>query len=338
MTVLYLYLDPSANSGGGGIRAKARGLAEGRPIEVLPFVDGQSAIAAAAQFARIERLVFFTHGSPWWVGRGSVGSGWGLRTSTAARGTDRRWRPLSEFCEVVGPKLASGTIIGLAACSCGLNPADSRDMARIRRERGLGESSLEDSDLIRIVHSTGGEQSFAAKMRDGFIRNGARNIEIRAHSYKGHMTTNPRIIVFSGSGTGDIGSPGVHLSRSRQDSSPPEGRAISNWDYNWQRSFAGRQAEEYIIGGDLPEGISLERSADTSYIYEPGSFTGSGRSGGASTIIPSSGGRTAEGPNAIYGPDEGEQRWETELPSRDEIRSGMSQWARETADRMSGAE
>lgn len=146
-------------------------------------------ILEARQNESLSQLLLFAHGGWQWLGLGrNPGEGRpnGVGVSLYYR---RDFFPavmkLSTFVDIAGPKLVDNAIISLCACSCGRNP-DSRRTP-----------SVNDNRL------NGGSESFAAKMRDYFVRSG-RPVSVRAHTSSGHTTANARCRLFT-STEGSVG-------------------------------------------------------------------------------------------------------------------------------------
>ena len=123
----------------------------------------------------------------------------------------------SALGSVLGPRLASGGIVGLAGCSAGRSPAEQAAWAA-------------------SAFGPGGANSYAAGLRDEIQAHGGPYLgEVRAHVLEGHTVANSsgRYFPFR-----QVGQPGIGVM--------PVG-------YGWQRwvdDFTGERAYLWITGQD----------------------------------------------------------------------------------------
>jgi hypothetical protein len=164
--------------------------------------------AIASQEGRLGPVVLVGHGTP-----SSFFAGYGVTPDRLA--------------QVLAPKLAYGSYVGLAGCRAGADPG----------EQDWGTSSF----------GPGGARGFAGLLRDALVRYGSQKVTVRAHSTTGHLTANPaaRAFVATSSQVGRPGSSVIDLvwgSGSWQDA---ELRRV------WTRQFRGKLAELWVSGEPL---------------------------------------------------------------------------------------
>jgi hypothetical protein len=263
MTVLYLYLDPSThprlantNNEREFMRvAQAIGRDKGiSSDDIRIFRTGQDILNIISEYSSISRLCIFAHGGPSGIGS-FIGNGRVSGLHRVQRGNSAR--NLSQFAQVLGPKLQPDTIIGLCACSCGRGP---RDPDTSPRRAGQAAS------LNRYL--TTGNNSFAYLMRDTLST--YTTVEVRAHTTSGSAIANPFCIFFRS----PAGSTGVLLLRDVAAHESSTNQAKIAQQLSWNRIFRGQKAQEWIIGGPLPD--DFERIPGTENIGTSPSIIPSG--------------------------------------------------------------
>lgn len=197
----------AANSLGGLINATIYGAGTGQAI--LDALRGHD---------HIERLTLFGHGAPESFMLPGVS---GIRVG---RSQLPAWVSVEDLAAAIGPKLRAGAIIGLAGCAAGANPGQERDW--------------------NTAYQPGGENSFAARLRDALSRipGIAQGIEIRAHTRTGHTTANPSAIIFR-VGPDYIGTPGTPVI-----------------DEKWGTGTSSDTANQQHFAGEFRAGAQQRRS------------------------------------------------------------------------------
>lgn len=176
------------------------------PVPYRQFSDLQSAINRVE--GPVSPLVLIGHG-----------------TTTAFFSNLDRPSPV-ELASAIGGKLAHGAVIGLAGCRAGASPGEP--------------------DWVPQNYGPGGENSYAAQLRDELVRQGVRSFEVRAHSTTGSSVANPVVRTFR-SQAGTKGDSALDLLWGAGSWLSAAARSA------WTAAVQGKQAEGYIAGGPLPQ-------------------------------------------------------------------------------------
>jgi len=260
MSTVFLVLSPDADSGKPDreFRRRAVALSAGR-ADIREFGTGAEIFDIISGYENIERLIVFAHGAAQGFGWFKRGTGGGIHITRRRGG----WKRMEDFARIVGSRLRPNSVVGLAACLCGLSPGEQR--GRPKRE---GES-LSDYTL-RTKLAPRGRDGAAFKLRDGLLQY-VSGVEVRAHVTAGHTTQNPNIISF----LPPSGSNGLILANSSFEG---ESNLLTSYR-QWRNDWRGEEAEKWIIGGTLPAGIEGSArivSRSTSVIPSPGGTISSG--------------------------------------------------------------
>jgi hypothetical protein len=330
MAIVYLHLDGNADprpSGGRNNERTFGGLAEhlGRQVgaSIHSFSTGREVLQHLARYERIERLIIFAHGGPSKIGwlRGG-----GISSTQRAGG----WKNVTQMAEVLAPRLAPNTIIGLAACTCGITPSDWRRSKELLRERNEAvrtgarnrvSLNLEYNRLSQFASS--GVGSIAYNMRDAMLNGGAQGVEVRAHLWAGPATTNPHCISFRPPAR----SPGILLADSFVSTSNNE-RLTWNWMQEFRRHWTGERAQEWILGGPSPENVTPPSSMAASDMANSISVTSTGL-GTVGSVIPNQrpAGSFENTEAAVESTDTSIDIASGEIPRNEEIQPLLVSWA-----------
>jgi hypothetical protein len=201
--------------------ARARVISRSTGGSMHELRNAQDLLDAIRGHEHISRLVLLGHGTL----RGYMRPGAaGVRIGSDSLPT---FVSVDTLARELAPKMTRNAVIGLAACSNGANSGEVPWSAQ--------------------SYGPGGENGFAAKLRDALSRqqNIASGIEVRAHTTVGHTTTNPAVRKFL-VGAEHIGEPG----RSVVDETWGPNSYLTRYT-EWANKFRGSPAEAWISGGDV---------------------------------------------------------------------------------------
>ncbi len=181
--------------------------------------NAREMLDAIRQHDDIRNLILLGHGTS----RGFLRPG-----ATGARvGRDAlpRWVSVETLAAEIAPRLNQGSIVGLAACSTGSDPAES--------------------GWDPPIFGPGGENGFAAKLRDALSQQQGipSGIQVRAHTTAGHTTANPAVRMFP-VGASYVGTQGVSVLDSVWG-----GGAHMTLSREWISKFRGEPSEDWMAGG-----------------------------------------------------------------------------------------
>jgi hypothetical protein len=144
------------------------------------LVDAAKVVQVGLGGTQLEHLAMVMHGST--TGLLRPGSGHGLHRSASS---PPALYSCNDFARAWAPLLADDALLSLCACLCARSPHWYLVQVFGTAPGAWGPES----------YRAGGKQSFAATLRDAFVRFG-KPVRVRAHTVVGHVTGSPMLREF----------------------------------------------------------------------------------------------------------------------------------------------